>query len=310
MSYIKIENELVTVINESVERSVRLEDWLPLIEKRSPVLLPVLPQSTRAIWWDPTDIASQKLMLMMEQQPQTIRLNMQGHTKVLSIPWTRFVFYASTPGPTRPLSWRLEDYRIFWSKNRYQDPSAHDMIKALLPNVYGDGRICFGSTGARADQSLADRLDQTVNEFYISAFNHDLGIDYPNRWRGFAPWIRMTERNPNAWMDWPDWESGRFGEFSWNTLNEGYFRNTTSRLDEVIATNGIPPLQTGATFGRVEEWIAGLNNNQRARLYAVSSELRAMAPEEWLPIAEPDSDTEVDPEEPENTDDPEADEGN
>ena len=47
------------------------------------------------------------------------------------------------------------------------------------PNVYGDGRICFGSTGANMDQSLSQRLQQTVNEFYVSDFNRDLAITAP-----------------------------------------------------------------------------------------------------------------------------------
>lgn len=269
---IEIENGLVSLIEKSISYSVPLADWLPKIEKRAPINTPVLPSGTRAVSWDPSDLNSQKLNVLIELQPTIINMNFGGIVRHLSIPFTRFMFWASTADPTNNLAWRLEDYRIYWAKTRYQNPDTRDMIPALIPNVYSDGRICFGSTGANADQSIADRLDQTVSEFYISNFNNDLTIRRPNAARSYRQWERMTEKDPTGWMEWRDWDETQISHerYSFNNVINNRGNATVGRFSPMIAPDAIPPVPLGASFGRLQEWLDDLEGSQRGLL------LRAM----------------------------------
>lgn len=267
---IEIENGLVSVIERNVNTQVSLTDWMSKIEKRSPITTPVLPLGTRAVHWDQTDLRAQRLIVLIEQQPQIINLNFEGDIHRLSIPYTRFFFYCTTTDPSNRLAWRLDDYRIYWAKSQYNDPVTRDMIPALVPNVYPDGRICFGSTGADANQSLAQRLNQTCNEFYISEFNSDLTIRRPNQGRGWRQWERMTATDPTGWMKWRDFDPmvgwHTYKSFETCVADAGVTLPSVARLDPMIAAEPIPPVPIGASFGRIREWTEPMLPSQRARL--------------------------------------------
>lgn len=285
--HIEIEGALVNLVQREVVGSIPLPEWIARIERRNPTFTPVLPTTpTRGFWWDPTDIAHQRGMMLLEMQPTVITMDYQEESKHrLSIPWTRFVFYVRSDDPSNPLRWSLEDYRIFWARTKYSNPDALDMVPALLPNVYGDGRICFGSTGARADQSLADRLDETIAQFYVSTFNHDLTIHYPNGWRNWARWEKMTEEDPTGWMNWPDLNptTTTRNKYSWASLAHEYMSGASHRDSPVLAADGIPELPIGATFGRIDQWFALLTNNQRVRLMAVGNQRQHDIPGDFVP---------------------------
>ena len=261
---IEINGGLVSIINREVAMTVPLEEWLPLIERRVPVSTPVLPTNVRALHWDETDMNHKKLMVLIEREPQIINLNMDGTMHRISIPWTRFFFYCSTRSSTPTAAWVLDDYRIYWSDKRYSNNIALDMIPALLPNVYEDARICFGSTGADAYQPLADRLDQIVNEFYVSTFNNDLTIRRPNGWRGWANWERMTTTNPMGWMTWPDWTTRT--ATSWTERCAQFVNGLDTRNTPMASADPIPDVPLGATFGRINEWFNEMDVHQRRRL--------------------------------------------
>jgi hypothetical protein len=269
--FIEIEGDLVSLIEKNIIQSIPLTEFLPKIERRIPIVTPVLPTNTRAVWWDTTDLSRQKLLVLMEREPQVINMNLTGRIHALTIPWTRFMFYASTRDPNQNLFWHLDDYRVFWSNKRYTDGAAQDMLAAMIPNVYDDARICFGSTGAEADQNLADRLDQTVNEFYISNFNHDLTIRRPNGWTNWGTWKRETLSNPASWANWTDWTQRTHDMTSWNKLCEDWFSDSTPRYAPMIASDPIPEVPLGATFGRINEWITTMNPDQYRRLFTAVS---------------------------------------
>lgn len=268
---LEIENGLVTQKTYSLSMAVPLAEFLPLIEHRPTIYSPVLPTNVRAEYWDSTDQSNQKLVFMMEREPQIITMtfrNREGNTTRhrLSIPWSRFTFTATTSDiNARGAGWQLQDYKVFWSKDRYTDPTKEDMVPCLLPNIYEDGRICFGSTAPAAGTNFADRMDEIVNSFYISMFNRDLAIRYPNGARSWATWERLTETNPMHWREWSDWTN--IGHLMSYTQVSG--AAIIDRSERVIGADGIPPLNTGATWGAAEEWWNALNNNQRARLQSI-----------------------------------------
>lgn len=284
---IVIQGDLVQLVDETITKSIALSEWLPSIESRPPMHLPVLPRATRGIWYDPSAMISQKLVILMEMEPQTITMDMASRQYRLAIPWTRFVFTCSTVGNVpNTLNWRMDDYKIFWSKLRYTDATKEDMIPALLPNVYRDGRICFGSTGVNGNMTLADRLDATVNRFYSSVFNRDLDIRFPSgtcsTWRR---WETASARDPMVWMNWPELADGDtiYDHYSWQMLTAHEALTPNTRLETVVAPDGIPPLAIGATFGHAAEWWNALTPVQRTRLSA------AIANNPQTPVTEPET---------------------
>lgn len=271
---IQIQGGLVTVIDQTIRTQLPLDEWLPRIESRAPLYMPVLPSGTRAVWWDPTDLDAQTLMIMMEVEPKTIQMNLVGVVSTLSLPYTRFIFIAKSNAPTIHTSWRLTDYRAFMSNRRYSDPDTEDMVAALLPNVYQDARICFGSTGANSNQTLADRLDDTVNNFFASTFNRDLTIRRPQTLRTYSAWRAMTRTDPTAWANWPDFDpqQTQWELTSWNYWQNQLLANNATRHATVIAADNIPELPLGATFGRAREWLNTLTTRQFDRLRATINE--------------------------------------
>ena len=261
-----IEGDLVRLVDQVVMKTVALTEWLPSIEKRSPVSTPVLPRATRGVYYDPTNNNNQLMAVLLEVEPQVIHMNFNSRIHDLAIPWTRFIFFCSNRGGS-PTTWRMDDYRLFWSNVKYHNADAQDMIPALLPNIYSDGRICFGSTGVNADASIADRLDRTVNEFYATEFNRDLSIHYPRAYRGYTAWKNATRDNPMCWTAWDDFapESG-WSHYSWNMTCGAWSAGSINRTDPVVGADGIPELALGATFGRINQWIAALPAAQQARL--------------------------------------------
>lgn len=279
---IEIENGLVTKKTYTASTPIALDAFLPLIENRPAIYSPVLPTNTRAEYWDSSDPSEQKLSFLMEREPQIIHMQFRNSSHViehhdLSIPWTRFVFYATTTDPNAMgTTWRLNDYKVFWSKRKFDSISTRDMLPALLPNIYEDGRICFGSTAANMNQSFADRMDETVNSFYLSQFNRDLTIRYPNEARNWRAWETMTTRTPMGWMNWSDWSNRDMT--SW----EDVARTPSDRTERIVGADGIPPLAIGATWGAAEEWWNSLTNNQRARLANIAS---TTSPDLLTPLA-------------------------
>jgi hypothetical protein len=289
---IEIENGLVRLVTRTVEHTVPLEDWMPLIEKRGIIRMPALPVGTRAVIWDPTDLQNQKMAVLIEQEPQIIGLRFFDDIHTVSLPYMRFFFNCITSDITNNIMWQLSDYRCFMAEHQYRNDEEEDMIAALLPNIYQDGRICFGSTAPDANQTIGDRLTQIVNEFWLSGFNNDLTIRRPNNARGWTQWERMTETDPTGWTNWRDWEPGAHGRFSFRNLASNV--GMTSRSDEVIVPDAIPPLPLGASFGRVEEWIQSLNNGQRARLIQTTTALAGIQPEDFVAPATTDDDDDDD----------------
>jgi hypothetical protein len=260
---LEIEGNLVREVTRTVGAEMRLDQFLPLIETRMPVILPTLPKnSVRAINYNATNPNNVTLALLVEVPPRIINLNMVGDIHRLSIPFSRWImlFHNSSGDPTNT-AWTFDEYYLFWAKQPFTAPDTYDMRPAMLPNIYRDsGSICFGSTGGRADQTIADRIDQIVNEFYATEFNHDLTIRFPNGWSGFGPWESMTENKPLDWANWSDWT--RTDLWSLNSrLGQQFDRTTT-----LVAADPIPEIPIGASFGRTQEWLASLTNSQRVRI--------------------------------------------
>lgn len=296
---IEIEGSLARVISREVVFESQLKDMMPFIENRPPITLPIIPSRTRVVHWDATDTAKQTLELLIELEPSLRTLTMQpdpwgrgaaggNKTHKVTLPWTLFHFKMFTTNPTST-SWTFEDYRCFFSKERITDLE-QDIIPALLPNVFEDGRICFGNTGADAHQTVSDRVDQIVNEWYVSNFNN-IGHTRPHYlpWGSatFAKWEKETKRSPFAWKDFPEWDPETpEGRNHHHYQVKDVFKSTLTRTGQIRTEGSIPDLPIIPTFGRAEEWLLALDDNQRFRLRQALANVEADRPEAFVAAAE------------------------
>lgn len=264
-----IQNGLVTVETFEVSAAAPLDAWMPKIERRVSINSPTLPVGARAFVWDTEDLNDQTMSVLIEQQPNIANLDHIGVHRV-SLPFVRFLFVAHTSDPTRNSAWSLEDYRVFFSNRPYSEPDIADMIPATVPNVYDDGRICFGSTAADANQPLHRRLAQLANEFWVSRFNNDLSLRFPNGWNGWGEWEDMTENDPTGWAEWSDWDNAYIPHYSWNSETNPDAEHIT-RFDPMVSADGIPEVPLGATWGRASEWYASLGERERNIVRAVAT---------------------------------------
>lgn len=261
-----IEGSLVKVTDTVVTQQIPLADFISGLETKIPLTTPIMPRNAvRMAHLDQSDTTRQKFDMVCEIAPKTIGMTMaRDRVYRLAIPYTRWLFQMQRGNDRDP--WGIYDIRLFWAKQAFTDPGLEDMIVAKLPNIYRDtGSICFGNTAADAAQNMADRLDQTMNEFYSSTFNRDLTIVYPNGWTSWTPWENMTLDDPLGWNNWSDWQgasNGSRGLFSVNSIFGDRFDRSQMRM----SADPIPAIPLTPSFGRVQEWLTELTPAQRIRL--------------------------------------------
>lgn len=276
---IEIEGALVRIVDRKIVREATLADIMPFIETREAITMPVLPVGTRAVHWNPVDPTHQYLEVIVEVEPKVRTLTMQADawrragadgnkTHRVSLPYTLFHFKMQTNDPTGN-KWRFDDYRCFFAPEPFTNLD-HEVIPALLPNVFEDGRICFGDTGTDAEQTIANRINAIVNEWYVSNFNnightreHYLPWNSPD----FDKWVRESALNQFCWKHFPEFdittpEAANHRRYKVKDLfKQELTRTTVQRLE-----GSIPELPIALTFGRAEEWLQSLNATQRDRL--------------------------------------------
>lgn len=254
---ISIHNDLVSLETVSTSRQVPLADWLEQLNVGGSVTFPTLPRSAVFAHQDSSTPGIKNLFILTEIPAGIVNLEKnlyeEGRRYRLAMPWTYIWFAVSTtdmsPNTTQ---WTVNDYRIFHKDRRYNGVN-EEMIVARLPNVYGDGRICWGATGADPRATLADRLDQLTNEWYLSRFNTDLdgNVPLPYGEADYGRWLRETRENPTSWRNWPEW-SDATTKFTVTQLMRDH--QQTFRTEEILLPNSIAPIPSRLTFGSWEEW--------------------------------------------------------
>lgn len=266
---IEIEGGLVRRKNVTVVAEQRLEDILPFMERRMPVTALGLPDNLVAIHYDEQDPTNRKIELLIQLPPKvrTLPLARQAVHPKVAIPWTIFHFslHAFTDNPTGA-DWVFDYYRCFFARQSGQHLD-QTIIPALLPNVFESGEICFGTTAAHAAATIGERINQIVNDWYLSNFNnigHTRRNYLPWHSHDFSRWVEETERNPRCWEDWPEWNADD------NTQQKFVLRDIFAPDIDVKATlvlpDGIPDIPVTPTFGTAEDWLRQLRPDQRYRL--------------------------------------------
>lgn len=287
---IEIQGDLIRRIQRTVVQESNLKDIIPFMENRVPVTLPALPRHpVRAVHWDESGEPNKTLDMLIEVPPGVRTLDWEDESGVtcrVAIPWTVFHINAkSQASAPRGEDWNLEEIRIFWAQEQIGGDLNQYVIPALLPNVYENGDICFGSTGTTPFQPLPDRIDNIINDFYMTAFNADLTLRFPWTPTSCETWVAKTAESRTCWRDFPEWDLSHSGveHFQLKDL----FTHELDRSTPRTLGNDIPPLTFLPTFGRTREWLEGLTNAQRLRLNAEITGLLADSPDLFALPPEP-----------------------
>lgn len=264
--YIKIQGDLIEVIEESVSSRSTLADLMNYLEIEKPLTFPSLPRS--AVWthWNPL---IKRLFVLCEMAPG-LKTVTKGATEYrISVPWSYFFFVLECNGDlTINSSWSFYNHYLFYSKNRFTFPAQLMLIPAPISNIDGNGGICFGTTGANARQTIADRIDQNVNDFYRSSFNSDL--DGRGLTISFREWENATKINLNCWESWSHWEKQKSFEELLKTIGE------TPRPLLITVPDELSPIPVPFSFGRAEEYLRSLTPEQITRFEVAIQNIRAM----------------------------------
>lgn len=270
-TYLEIQNDRVRKIQRTVIEDVPLSALYPHLETRVPVFLPTLPRSAVAVNWDETNVQRKTFQVLCELPPAVRNIIKVNRRYRLAFPWTYFLFTVVGSSDSQDArGWEITENRVFHARNRYVNIDS-EVITARTPNVYRDGRICFGSTGVDAFQPLADRLDQLVNEWYETRFNNDLNqyFQIPNGDTTLRNWVAASATNPGCWMDWSDWETAE----KWR-VRDLMTQVLPDRRDIVLEVQDrIPDMQMPFTLGRAEEWIRTSFTPEQVRIFGVAMDI-------------------------------------
>lgn len=263
--FLQIQNNLAQIVDFRVIRQGRLEDIAPHLEVGNNFSLPTVPRTAVFASLNIED-GTQTLAFLSEIPPgrkNLVKRQRDGRffRYRLAMPWT----YMWTTWQSRNgRNWSSMEYRIFHALNRYSGPN-DEMIAALLPNVYANGNICWGATGADANQSIGDRVDDLTNNWYLTRFNTDLDGEHGLPWGepNYGRWVRESRENIDCWRSWPEWE--RAPKYTVNGLLNG--EGFQSRLERQTVQGAIPEIPAPLTFGRADETMAALTPEQQAILF-------------------------------------------
>lgn len=282
-----MEGDLVRVIQEELIREVRLQDFLPHIEHRPPVIVGILPKSAIFLRWDEEDPRNKRVSVMSELVPAVRTCRYGTRQFQLSVPWTYFLYDFVTKGdPMEGMGWSNVGARVFWAREQVTSLDS-ELRTALVPNCSQDGNICYGNTGVDARMSLGVRIDRQTDEFYRTTFMHDSGAGSP--WgseTGLVNWKRWeeeTKKNPAAFLDFPEWEGSKKPAPRGRTHMDKYTARQLlgshfDRAKPIEAEGLIPPMVQPMTFMRAEEWLASISPFERHQLFVGLTNMQAENP--------------------------------
>lgn len=272
---IEIEGDLARLVTRAVQFEVPLRDALQYMAQPQAVTLPTIARSQRFAHWDPRNSNNKALYILAEIAPGIKNIRKMDRRYRLAMPWTYFWFVATTSGDPQANNWQLGDYYIYHARDQY-DGLDSPMMVARLPNVYGSGRICWGTTGAPVGLSLANRIDTLVEGWYISTFNTDLdgSVPLPYGERNYGRWVRESATDPNCWRNWPEWTDAAVPKTTVRQLLQAH--DITPVVNEITLPAPYIPdvINDHMTFGQWEEWFQRVAAEQRGRALTALENLR------------------------------------
>lgn len=283
---IVIEGGIARVITEQIVSEAPLESLAPFLETRLATVLPILPDHTRLVAFDPN---TKKGVLLIETVPfrQHItchaergdynlvgadqdRINATPDRRPvwnLQFPYQYHVYnFALDTGPTgRGLqNFQLNEGKLLWRPAKFTKMD-DQFWPAQIFNVDTNARICWGYTQAET-ASLAQRVDDQVKSFQATIFNTHLGAKRPNGYETYVAWEQASE-NPLCYVNWTDWNA-RSPWTAQKLVNElGLSDVPVAKTDDT--TDAIPQPPDVFTIGKALDWFGAISPQQR-KLFTVA----------------------------------------
>lgn len=274
-----IEGEVARIVETTVIAETPLSALSEYLETYKPTVLPILPHNTCHVAYDPNTKVGQ---LVVEIAPTRHHLKFhyrngdfdtdhvdysrRDHNDLavfhIQMPWLylAYSFILDTADNSRDNTTgreqRLQNFTItdvhFYARPRPVTANDNSLWVMPLANVYGDGRICWGTTTASTG-SLAERINDQVNMFTSTTFNNDLGLNTPNAYDSYDAWEKASS-DPTCFTAWE--------EFT-RTPPVTLANFSPEPLPDLRAVFNVPPPPPIFTIGRAREWFTTITLPQR-----------------------------------------------
>lgn len=279
---IEIEGGIARVVDRRVVSQAPLEQLAPFLETRMPTILPILPDHTRVVAFDPN---TKKGILIVETVP--FRQHVTCHVELhdynftsqddlnriantrdrrvvwnLQFPYQYHVYtFSLDTGPTGQglQNFQLNEGKLLWRPTKMTKLD-DGFWPAQLFNIDTNARICWGYTQAET-ASLAQRIDDQVKSFQATIFNTHLGAKKPHNYSGYTAWEEASDKNPLCYLDWSNFKTNPMytgTKLVESITNAGAIPANLDNTTSIIA----PPPDT-FTLGKAREWMERIDPQQR-----------------------------------------------
>lgn len=298
---VEIRDGIARVIDQTVVAAGALPDIAKHLQTRVPTIFPVLPDHTRIVAFDP-DNNRGRLIVQVPPEIVDFRVHFDGayqrmpkedrakadrngyHTFRLQFPWAiHFFGFVVDTGKTERAKegygkvyheelqgFLIDETGYYWSNKPITSMDQYIFPGQML-NINNKGGICWGSTTGPT-QTLAERLDALVKNFYATQYNDHYGYRVAPKYPSYTEWEKDSS-DPLCYLSWPMWDI--------KTNPEGITvgRRLQVYMDQnaVHAEGTIMPPPNAFTIGKMMEWFKGLPDSDRVRFLAAAKALGAEA---------------------------------
>lgn len=203
--FFRVTGELVELVTERVERTVRLSDLMGEVAKESGITTPILPLGCRFF-----SARGERSVFVIEQAPTTRLIEWDGKWK-LAFPYCVFVVVFSGQAVS------TGECRVFYRTSPLGNGD-DQLLRPNLCNTYENGGICTGDVRV-SGETLAAKAESFVANFWRSRFNWDLSSYNwePARQkfgqvRDLSTWQAETEKNPLFPLAVPWFQFAKLGD--------------------------------------------------------------------------------------------------
>lgn len=308
---IEIDGGIARVIERRIVAQAPLDQLAPFLEVRLPTILPVLPDHTRLIAFDPN---TKKGVLMVETIPfrqwvtchadpndynfapddqdrlRAAKDHRAAWNVLFPYQYHAYDFLLDTgPSGVGVQNFQLNAGFLYWRPTKFTKLE-DELWPAQLFNIDTNARICWGYTQAET-ASLAQRIDDQVKSFQATIFNTHLGAKKPVSYGSYVEWEKAADKNPLDFLNWPEFK--KKGITTGKKLVEQISALGAVPADLDNTTSIIPPPPDTFTIGKAVDWFNRIDPQQRKLFARALERAIAEAPEAVTATAEAGKKAEV-----------------
>lgn len=283
--FIEIEGQIARLVKRQITAEVPLSELMPHLTIQQPTFLPVLPDHTRIVAFNPETRRGAVLIELAPSRKGFRIHNDQGETRgpdakrqneapdlvgvfQLQLPWAYFIYsFRIGTDNTAITGGKLQDFTIdqglyFWRPDRIQKLD-DQLWGGRIPNVDTQGWICWGNS-RHETTSLANRINDMVKNFTNTKFNYHLGAPKPSIYPNYTEWEKDSLKNPLCFSAWEEWKTlpGRTIQSVFESLMD---KDLPAASDLSRSELAIPEPPAYFSVARAAEWMNALPEQSRAR---------------------------------------------